>query len=84
MQGKAEGRRALVGVSGTLRDVAWVVGPIDARAPQPNRPMTCRKRQVSNRDTIPVRVFSPGISRHCRSAAAAANVIAVAPGRDSA
>ena len=35
-------------VSDTLRDMEWVVGLIDARAPKPNRPATYRKRQISN------------------------------------
>ncbi len=39
------------GSSGTLRDTAWIVGPIDARAPKPNRPKTDSKRQISNWDT---------------------------------
>ena len=28
------------GVTGKLRDMEWVVGLIDARAPKPKRPMT--------------------------------------------
>ena len=36
------------GVSDTLRDMEWIVGLIDARAPKPNRPTTYRKRQISN------------------------------------
>lgn len=36
------------GVSDTLRDMEWIVGLIDARAPKPNRPKTYRKREVSN------------------------------------
>ena len=39
------------GVSDTLRDMEWIVGLIDARAPYPNRPKTYRKRQISRRDT---------------------------------
>ena len=35
------------GVSDTLRDMEWIVGLIDARAPKPNRPKTYRKRRVS-------------------------------------
>ena len=36
------------GASDTLRDMEWIVGLIDARAPKPNRPKTYRKRQISN------------------------------------
>ena len=32
------------GVSDTLRDMEWIVGLIDARAPKSNRPKTYRKR----------------------------------------
>ena len=32
------------GVSDTLRDMEWIVGLIDARAPKPNRPKTYRER----------------------------------------
>ena len=35
------------GVSDTLKDMEWIVGLIDARAPKPKRPTTYRKR-VSN------------------------------------
>ena len=33
------------GLSDTLRDTAWIVGLIDARAPKPRRPETYRKRK---------------------------------------
>ena len=37
------------GLDTTVRSLEWIVGLIDARAPQPNRPATYRKRgQVSN------------------------------------
>lgn len=36
------------GVSDTLRDMEWIVGLIDARAPKPNRPKVYRPRQISN------------------------------------
>ena len=36
------------GVSDTLRDMEWIVGLIDARAPKPKRPATYRKREISN------------------------------------
>ena len=36
------------GVSDTLRDVRWVVDLIDARAPEPRRPATYCRRQVSD------------------------------------
>ena len=36
------------GLTDTLRDVEWIVGLIDARAPKPNRPATYRKREISN------------------------------------
>ncbi len=36
------------GVTGTLRDMEWIVGLIDARSPKPNRPTTYRKREISN------------------------------------
>ena len=36
------------GVSDTLRDMEWIVDLIDARAPKPIRPVTYRKRQISN------------------------------------
>ena len=38
------------GVSDTLRDMEWIVGLIDARAPKPNRPETYKKRtaEISN------------------------------------
>ena len=32
------------GLSRELRDVEWIVGLIDGRAPKPNRPKTYRKR----------------------------------------
>ncbi len=32
------------GLTGTLHDMAWIVGLIDDRAPKPNRPKTYRKR----------------------------------------
>ena len=35
------------GVSDTLRDVEWIVGLIDARAPKPKRPATYKK-EISN------------------------------------
>lgn len=35
------------GVSDTLKDMEWIVGLIDARAPKPKRPATYRKRQIS-------------------------------------
>ena len=35
------------GLSGTLHDMEWIVGLIDARAPAPNRPKTYRRR-ISN------------------------------------
>ena len=35
------------GVSDTLRDMEWNVGPIDVRAPKPNRPKTYGERQIS-------------------------------------
>ena len=35
------------GLSAELRDLTWIVGLIDARAPKPNRPKTYRK-QISN------------------------------------
>ena len=34
------------GVSDTLRDIEWIVGLIDARAPKPNRPETHKKREA--------------------------------------
>ena len=36
------------GVDTKLRDMEWIVGLIDARAPKPNRPKTYRKKRVSN------------------------------------
>ena len=36
------------GASDTLRDMEWIVSLIDARAAEPNRPATYRKRQISN------------------------------------
>ena len=36
------------GVDTRLRDMEWIVGLIDARAPKPNRPKTYRKNPVSN------------------------------------
>ena len=36
-----------VGVSDTLKDMEWIVGLIDARAPKPQRPATYRRRQIS-------------------------------------
>jgi len=36
------------GVSDTLRDMEWIVGLIDARAPKPNRPKVYRPRPTSN------------------------------------
>ena len=33
-----------IGLSDTVRDCAWIVGLIDARAPKPNRPKAYRKR----------------------------------------
>ena len=36
------------GVDSRLRDIEWIVGLIDARAPKPNRPRTYRKREISN------------------------------------
>ena len=36
------------GVTNELRDMEWIAGLIDARAPKPNRPKTYRKRQNSN------------------------------------
>ena len=36
------------GLSGTLRDMEWIVAEIDARAPKPNRPATYQKREISN------------------------------------
>ena len=37
------------GLDTTIRDLDWIVGLIDARAPKPNRPATYRKRgQISN------------------------------------
>jgi len=36
------------GVSNTLRDVEWIVGLIDARAPKPGRPKTYKKKDNSN------------------------------------
>ena len=36
------------GLSGTLRDMEWIVGEIDARAPKPNRPTAYKKREISN------------------------------------
>ena len=35
------------GVSDTLRDVEWIVGLIDARAPKPKRPASYRTREIS-------------------------------------
>ena len=35
------------GVSDTLRDMEWIFGLIDARAPKPKRPATYRKREIS-------------------------------------
>lgn len=37
-----------VGLERNVRDLAWIVGLIDARAPKPNRPKTYRKKAVSN------------------------------------
>ena len=37
-----------IGLDSTVRDCAWIVGLIDARAPKPNRPKTYRKRGNSN------------------------------------
>ena len=36
------------GVSDTLYDMEWIVGPIDARPPKPNWPKTHRKLQIPN------------------------------------
>ena len=36
------------GLSSELRDMEWIVGLIDARAPTPNRSKTYLKRQNSN------------------------------------
>ena len=36
------------GLTNELRDMEWIVGLIDARAPNPSRPKTYRKRQISN------------------------------------
>ena len=36
------------GVSNTLRDVEWIVGLIDARTSEPNRPATYREKESSN------------------------------------
>ena len=36
------------GVSDTLRDMEWIVGLIDSRAPKPKRPATYRRREISN------------------------------------
>ena len=36
------------GLTNELRDMEWIVGLIDARAPKPSRPKTYRKRQNSN------------------------------------
>ena len=36
------------GLTNELRDMEWIVGLIDARAPKPSRPKTYRKRHVSN------------------------------------
>ena len=36
------------GVSDTLRDMEWIVGLIDARAPKPKRPKTYQRREISN------------------------------------
>ena len=33
-----------IGLSDTVRDMEWIVGLIDARAPKPNRPKTYRKK----------------------------------------
>ena len=37
-----------IGLTGTVHDMEWIVGLIDARAPKPSRPKTYRKRQISN------------------------------------
>jgi len=36
------------GVSDTLRNVEWIVGLIDARAPKPGRPKAYKKKDISN------------------------------------
>ena len=36
------------GLTSELRGMEWIVGLIDARAPKPSRPKTCRKRRISN------------------------------------
>ena len=36
------------GLTNELRDMEWIVGLIDARAPKPSRPKTYRKRHISN------------------------------------
>lgn len=36
------------GVSDVVRDMEWVVGLIDARAPKPGRPKTYKKKDISN------------------------------------
>ena len=38
------------GVSDTLRDMEWIVGLIDARAPKPNRPKVYSKRAAEISD----------------------------------
>ena len=35
------------GVSDTLRDIEWIVGLIDGRAPKPKRPATYRRKEIS-------------------------------------
>ena len=37
-----------IGLSDTVRDMEWIVGLIDERAPTPNRPRTYRKKNNSN------------------------------------
>ena len=36
------------GVDDRLRDMEWIVGLIDARVPEPKRPKTYRKHEISN------------------------------------
>ena len=36
------------GIEVTFRDMDWIVGLVDARAPKPNRPKTYRKQEISN------------------------------------
>ena len=42
------------GVGDTLRDMEWIVGLIDARAPKPNRPTTYKKTLHSQFQTDPL------------------------------